>query len=98
MSPFRSLSRFVEARRLPPAVVPVVSLSAHAVLDGRLASADCATRAFCWLLVSVLGAGAFGPEQGRDSWQALHRRALNSNGSLGRLGLLSLESQGGDQS
>ncbi|HAY28985.1 MAG TPA: hypothetical protein DIT03_03195 [Candidatus Accumulibacter sp.] len=76
----------------------MVSLSAHAVLDGRLASADCATRAFCWLLVSVLGAGAFGPEQGRDSWQALHRRALNSNGSLGRLGLLSLESQGGDQS
>ncbi|EXI76530.1 MAG: hypothetical protein AW07_00478 [Candidatus Accumulibacter sp. SK-11] len=48
--------------------------------------------------MSVLGAGAFGPEQGRDSWQALHRRALNSNGSLGRLGLLSLESQGGDQS
>lgn len=34
--------------RLPPAVVPVVSLSAHAVIDGRLASADCPTRGFCW--------------------------------------------------
>jgi outer membrane lipopolysaccharide assembly protein LptE/RlpB len=60
----------------------VVSLSAHAVIDGRLASADCATRAFCWLLVSVLGSCSFGLEQGRDFSQALYLRALNSNGSL----------------
>lgn len=60
----------------------MVSLSAHAVIDGRLASADCATRAFCWLLVSVLGSCSFGLEQGRDFSQALYLRALNSNGSL----------------
>jgi len=61
---------------------PVVSLSAHAVIDGRLASADCATRAFFWLLVSVLWSCSFGLEQGRDFSQALYLRALNSNGSL----------------
>ena len=88
MSPFRSLSWFVEACRLPPAVVPVVSLSAHAVIDGRLALADCATRAFCWLKGGLAPLGF-----GRGAGPGLPKPP-SGNGSLGRMGIFILDPQG----
>lgn len=58
----------------------------------RLDSADCATRAFFWLKGGLAPLGF-----GRGTGTGLPKPPFG-NGSLGRLGLLSLESHGGGRS